>query len=77
MSAMAMEASEAGEAPPRTPTTPPRKQKQKKLKPQKVLVDTAQSPGALQESDSSIESVDLKQVQKDVKEAATEPDAAA
>jgi hypothetical protein len=40
-------------------------------------VDTAQSPGALQESDSSIESVDLKQVQKEVKEAATEPEAAA
>ena len=36
-------------------------------------MNTAQSPGAHQESESSIESVDLQQVQKEVKEAATDP----
>lgn len=36
-------------------------------------METACSPGKDYESDSSIESVDLKQVQKDVKEAACDP----
>lgn len=37
------------------------------------MVETACSPGKDYESDSSIESVDLKQVAKEVKEAACDP----
>lgn len=78
MSAVEVEESEANQQQnkailPSQLRTPEKKKRKAKQKPAKMMVETACSPGKDYESDSSIESVDLKQVQKDVKEAACDP----